>query len=274
MCKYLLLFLFTSTFLLQSKAQQLISGKITDAKGMPLPYVNIGIKGGKTGSISDAQGNFKLSIPENLLTETFTFSCVGFQEQAHSGTELAKQSNLQIILNEKVELLNEVKISNAKRKIRKLGITGRTPMVSIPTSSKTSTDIFEQARLIHLQSPAKILDANIFLISNDEREVTIRVNFYAFKNGVPAERIIEKSIIRKKTLKKGWLSIDLSADDIYIAQDFVVSFEYLPNGKEDNKRIVFAAKIGASDSWLRSNSLGVWHKNEVGGATMYVTAEM
>lgn len=271
---YLLLFLFTSTFILQSRAQQLISGKITDTRGTLLSYVNIGIKGGKTGTVSDIHGNFKLSIPEDLLTETFTFSCVGFQEQTFSGTELVKQRSLLITLSEKVELLNEVKITNAKRKIRKLGITGRTPMISIPTSSKTSTDIFEQARLIHLQSPAKILDANIFLISNDEREVTIRVNFYAFKNGMPAERLIEKSIIKRKILKKGWISIDLSDEDIYINQDFVVSFEYLPDGKEDNKRIVFAAKLGASDSWLRSNSLGLWRKNEVGGATMYVTAEM
>ncbi|WP_316755032.1 carboxypeptidase-like regulatory domain-containing protein [Pedobacter aquatilis] len=271
---YLLLFLFTSAFLLKAKAQELISGKITDAKGGPLSYVNIGVKGGKIGTISDVKGNFKLSIPQDLLAESFTFSCIGFQEQTFSGTELAKQPNLQITLSEKIELLNEVKISNTKRKVRKLGITGRTPMVSIPTSSKTSTDIFEQARLIHLQSAAKILDASIFLISNDQREVTIRVNFYAFKNGMPAERLIEKSIIKRKILKKGWLSIDLSDEDIYIAQDFVVSFEYLPDGKEDNKRIVFAAKLGASDSWLRSNSLGLWRKNEVGGATMYVTAEM
>ncbi|MGA9649939.1 carboxypeptidase-like regulatory domain-containing protein [Pedobacter sp.] len=81
---YLLLFLFTSAFLLKAKAQQLISGKITDAKGATLSYVNIGVKGGKIGTISDVKGNFKLSIPQDLLAEPFTFSCIGFQEQTFS----------------------------------------------------------------------------------------------------------------------------------------------------------------------------------------------
>lgn len=274
MLKNVILLLLVSTFIGKLEAQQLINGKITDHKGNPLPYVNIGIKGGKTGTVSSIDGVYTLNIPNQLLKDTVTFSCIGYQEQRFLANDLASKNNMQITLTEKVAMLNEVKISNAKRKIRKLGITGRTPMVSIPTSSLVSTDIFEQARLIHLKSPAKILNANIFLISDDEREVTIRVNFYAFKNGVPAERLIEKNIIKKMVLKKGWLSIDLSDQDIYIDDDFVVSFEYLPNGKTDNKRIVFGAKLGASDSWLRSNSLGVWRKNELGGATMYVTAEM
>lgn len=268
------LLLIMTVFISHVDAQQLISGKITDLSGKPLPYVNIGIKGGHTGTVSNREGVYTLTIPDELLGETVTFSCIGFREQTFLASDLVKKSNLQIMMTEKVAVLNEVKISNTKRKIRKLGITGRTPMVSIPTSSLRSTDIFEQARLIHLQSPAKILNANIFLISNDEREVSLRVNFYAFKNGLPAQRLIEKNIIKRKVLKKGWLSIDLSDEDIYIDGNFVISFEYLPNGTNDNKRIVFAAKLGASDSWLRSSSLGIWRKNELGGATMYVTAEM
>jgi len=274
MQKQVLILVFMALVVGQAKAQQVISGKITDLKGNPLPYVNIGIKGGKTGTVSNSDGLYTLSIPDQLLKDSVTFSCIGFQEQSFIGSDLSKKNNTQIKLIEKVALLNEVKISNTKRKIRKLGITGRTPMISIPTSSLRSTDIFEQARLIHLKSPAKILNANIFLISDDEREVTIRVNFYGFKDGLPSGRLIEKNIIKQKVLKKGWLSIDLSNDDIYIDDDFVVSFEYLPSATTDNKRIVFGAKLGASDSWLRSSSLGIWRKNELGGATMYVTAEM
>jgi len=274
MQKQVLILVFMALVVGQAKAQQIISGKITDLKGNPLPYVNIGIKGGKTGTVSNSEGLYTLNIPDQLLKDSVTFSCIGFLEQSFIGSDLSKKNNTQIKLIEKVALLNEVKISNAKRKIRKLGITGRTPMISIPTSSLRSTDIFEQARLIHLKSPAKILNANIFLISDDEREVTIRVNFYGFKDGLPSGRLIEKNIIKQKVLKKGWLAIDLSNDDIYIDDDFVVSFEYLPSSTTDNKRIVFGAKLGASDSWLRSSSLGIWRKNELGGATMYVTAEM
>ena len=274
MIKNVLILFFITSVAGQAIAQQVISGKVTDLKGNPLPYVNIGIKGGKTGTVSNREGVYTLTFPDEFLKDSITFSCIGFQEKAYIGSDLSGKKNMKIMLTEKVALLKEVTISNVKRKTRKLGITGRTPMISIPTSSLTSTDIFEQARLIHLPSPAKILNANIFLISDDAREVTIRVNFYGFKNGQPTERLIEKNIVKQKVIKKGWLTIDLSDQDIYIDNDFVVSFEYLPNSTTDNKRIVFGAKLGASDSWLRSNSLGVWRKNELGGATMYVTAEM
>ncbi|RZL41029.1 MAG: hypothetical protein EOP00_25605, partial [Pedobacter sp.] len=174
-----------------------------------------------------------LNVNDELLKDSITFSSIGFKEQHFLIKDLIAKNKLIITLNEKIAVLNEVRITNAKRKMRKLGITGRTPMVSIPTSSLQSSDVFEQARLIHLKSPAKIINANIFIISNDQREVNIRVNFYAFKNGLPAERLIEKSIIKKTKVDKGWLSIDLSADDIYIDNDFVVSFEYLPEEKKD-----------------------------------------
>lgn len=266
--------LLSTAFFSSAFAQQSISGKVVDPDKKGIPYVNIGIKGGKNGTVSNTNGEFMLNVDNEILNDSVTFSSIGFNEQRFLIKDLIANDKLLIILKEKIAVLNEVSITNTKRKLRKLGITGRTPMISIPTSSLQSSDIFEQARLIHLNSPAKIINANIFLLSNDQREVNIRVNFYAFKNGLPAERLIEKSIIKRTKVTKGWLSIDLSAEDIYIDSDFVVSFEYLPEENKDNRRISFGAKLGASDSWLRSNSLGVWRKNEVGGATIYVTAEM
>ncbi|RZJ79750.1 MAG: hypothetical protein EOO47_09825 [Flavobacterium sp.] len=274
MVKNTLMLLMFVAFYNSAIAQQSISGKVVDADKKGIPYVNIGIKGGKNGTVSTTNGDFVLNVNDELLKDSVTFSSIGFKEQRFLIKDLIANHKLIITLTEKIAVLNEVRVTNAKRKMRKLGITGRTPMVSIPTSSLQSSDVFEQARLIHLKSPAKIINANIFIISNDQREVNIRVNFYAFKNGLPAERLIEKSIIKKTKVNKGWLSIDLSADDIYIDDDFVVSFEYLPEEKKDYKRIVFGAKLGASDSWIRNSSLGIWRKNELGGATIYVTAEM
>lgn len=144
-------------------------------------------------------------------------------------------------------------------------------MVSIPTKSYQKDDILEQARLIHLKKPARLLDANIFVISESMKDVSIRLNFYALKNGLPGKRLIEKSIIKNTTIKKGWLKIDLKDEDIYLEEDFVVSFEYLPSTQNS---IVFGAKFGASDSFLRSSSQGVWRKNVLSGCSIYVTAEM
>lgn len=252
-------------------AQSVIAGRVKSEKGVLLPYVNIGIKDGKFGAISDTDGKFSISIPDSLLNDTLTFSSIGFDEKSFIINSLIGKTNLEIVLNEKVTTLPEVRISNKKLRQYKLGITGRTPMVSIPTKSYQKNDILEQARLINLKKPAKILNANIFVISDTQKEVSIRLNFYAFTNGLPGKRLIERSIIKKAIVKNGWFSIDLKDEAIYLDENFVVSFEYLPSNQN---QIVFGAKLGAADSYLRSSSLGIWRKNALGGCSIYVTAEM
>lgn len=271
-CKVLFQFVFVSILITSAAfAQSVITGKVKSDKGVLLPYVNIGIKDGKFGTITSTDGKFSISVPDSLLKKTLTFSSVGYDEKSFVINSLIGKTNLEIVLNEKVTTLAEVSISNTKLKQYKLGITGRTPMVSIPTKSYQKNDILEQARLINLKKPAKILNANIFVISDTQKEVSIRLNFYAFTNGLPGKRLVEKSIIKKAIVKNGWFSIDLKDEAIYLDENFVVSFEYLPSNQN---LIVFGAKLGAADSYLRSSSLGVWRKNALGGCSIYVTAEM
>src|ERR1700686_919196 len=55
---------------------QVIKGKVTDASGGPLAGANVSEKGGKKGAISDAAGNFTLTVsgPEAVLV----FSYIGY----------------------------------------------------------------------------------------------------------------------------------------------------------------------------------------------------
>lgn len=274
MKKNLSFILLTITFIFinsSSFGQFIISGKVKNKQSEPIPYANIGIKRGKVGTVSIANGNFTISIPDSLLNDSLTFSSIGFKDKTFLINLLKNKSNLEIILDEKTISLAEVRISNTKLKQYKLGITGRTPMVFIPSKSYQKTDIMEQARLIHLKKPAKLLNANIFVMSESLNEVSIRLNFYALESGLPGKRVVEKSIIRNAIVKKGWFSIDLKDEEIYLYDDFIVSFEYLPSAQSS---IVFGAKIAAADSYLRNSSQGIWRKNVVGGCTIYVTAEM
>ncbi len=252
-------------------SQSIVSGKVKDNKGNGLMYANIGIKGGKTGTVSAVDGKFSILIPDSLLKDSLTFSSIGFKDKSFIINSLTNKKEVEIMLEEKIISLTEVRISNVKLKQYKLGITGRTPLVSIPTRSYQKTDIMEQARLIQLKKPAKLIDANIFVISDSMNDVGIRLNFYAVQNGMPGKRLIEKNIIRKATIKNGWFRIDLKDEDIYLDEDFVIAFEYLPSAQN---AIVFAAKLGAADSFLRSSSQGLWRKNLLGGCSIYVTAEM
>ncbi|WP_299112563.1 TonB-dependent receptor [uncultured Winogradskyella sp.] len=72
--------LFTLLFCVVSFAQTTIKGKITDNTGLPLPGANIVVVGTSSGTVSDFDGNYTITIdqePPLSIRVTYT----GFQEQ-------------------------------------------------------------------------------------------------------------------------------------------------------------------------------------------------
>jgi len=61
----------------QTKIQ--IAGTVLDNKGLPMQGVTIFIKGTSTGTISDSEGKFAISIPSD--TKSLSFSFVGMKTQ-------------------------------------------------------------------------------------------------------------------------------------------------------------------------------------------------
>lgn len=55
----------------------LITGKVIDSKGNPLPGVSVRIKGTNKGTSTNAKGEFSISIPDNKAVLQFTY--IGFQ---------------------------------------------------------------------------------------------------------------------------------------------------------------------------------------------------
>lgn len=55
-----------------------VTGKVTDAKGLPVPGASVSVKGGTTGAAADEQGNFSLVVDDNAI---LVVSAVGFRSQ-------------------------------------------------------------------------------------------------------------------------------------------------------------------------------------------------
>lgn len=65
-----------------SKVAHTIKGKVVNASSnRPVSYTNIGIEGTYFGTASDAEGNFELKIPEEMVDKAIYFSAVGFQNK-------------------------------------------------------------------------------------------------------------------------------------------------------------------------------------------------
>jgi len=86
-----------------SAQSRTVHGKVTDSKDQsPLPGVTVKIKGTQVGTVSNAEGEYKLSIPQNATTLEFSFVGYATKEVTISGEEI----NVSLELSDRS--LNEV----------------------------------------------------------------------------------------------------------------------------------------------------------------------
>lgn len=90
-------------FAIVAHAQKPITGKITDEKGNPIVGASITTQGGKTGTTTDAAGNFSLNAPAG--TSAVTVSYVGYTSQ---DVDVSSSSNVSLSLAPSASALTDV----------------------------------------------------------------------------------------------------------------------------------------------------------------------
>ena len=102
---------------------KIVRGTIIDGKGETLIGVNVVEKGTTNGTVTDVDGNFSLSVPNNAV---LVVSYVGFRSQE---VPVAGKSSLQITLVEDTEILDEVVVVGygQQKKASVVGAITQTP---------------------------------------------------------------------------------------------------------------------------------------------------
>lgn len=96
----LVLFLFTFG---AAQAQQVVAGRVTSEEdGAGVPGANISEKGTTNGTVSDADGNYRITVGANA---TLVFSFIGFATQE---VAVGNQSTVNVVLKSDVTSLQEV----------------------------------------------------------------------------------------------------------------------------------------------------------------------
>ncbi|QKX06666.1 SusC/RagA family TonB-linked outer membrane protein [Aquimarina sp. TRL1] len=95
----------------------IIEGKVKDVTGVPLPGVNIVLKGTTTGALSDFDGKYSIGAPGD---GTLVFSMMGF---ATKEIDVNGRSTVNVVLQEDVESLEEVVVTalGIKKSTKALG---------------------------------------------------------------------------------------------------------------------------------------------------------
>ncbi|GAB3689079.1 TonB-dependent receptor [Spirosoma flavus] len=100
-------------------ADRVVSGTVKDEKNVGLPGVSVLVKGTTRGSTTDANGLFKISVPDGSGT-TLTFSFVGYQSQ---DVVVGNQSTINVTMAPDVSALDEVVVIGYGA-VRKKDLTG------------------------------------------------------------------------------------------------------------------------------------------------------
>ncbi len=97
--------LFVFAIVFGAFAQRTVSGKVTDDSGEDLPGVNVVVKGTTTGTTTDLDGNYRLSVDDGT---TLVFSFIGFAEQE---VEVGVRTVIDVTLGLDVTELQEVVVT-------------------------------------------------------------------------------------------------------------------------------------------------------------------
>lgn len=266
--------LFLSSVAKLAAQDKLIKGVVYNENRKPLPWVNIGIRNKNPGTVSNDKGIFELKVPQSLQNDTLLFSAVGLQEIRLPIKNLTDHET--ILLERKTTALNEVVITNKKRKRIIRGTTGYTPLLWLNLNTiKNKNSYAEFGQLIKIKEPVQLLNAKAKVEGKKKStdSITYRLNIYKVENGLPGTRLVEKELIKSFMISEKELSFDLKTERIFLEEDCIVAFEYIPKeNKLKSPLLAFRVSITGNGGFSRIASIGKW--TPIGGGSASISAEL
>ncbi len=87
-------------------AQRTVSGRVSDSKGDAVPGASVALKGTKTGSITDANGDYKIQAPNS--GGTLVISSIGYQSRE---VAIGNQTTVNVTIDDDASALSEVVVT-------------------------------------------------------------------------------------------------------------------------------------------------------------------
>ncbi len=125
-------------------AQVTVTGKVSDEKGEAVIGANVVIKNSTTGTITDIDGSFELSVPDAFVV--LVVSYIGYSAQE---IPLKGQTRLEVVLREQATLINEVVVVG-------YGTTRKSDLTGSVTSVKS-----EEIQKIAAANPVQALQGKV-----------------------------------------------------------------------------------------------------------------
>lgn len=120
--------------------EKVITGKITEENGEPLPGATIMVKGTSIGTVTDLGGAYKITIPDEIENPILEFSFIGFSP---SEIAVGTQTEINVTLSDNLASLNEVVVIGYGA-VKKSDLTGAVSSVKASEIQQTPITSIDQ----------------------------------------------------------------------------------------------------------------------------------
>lgn len=235
-----------------------MNGVVLNSKAkQPVPYVSIGIANKNIGTVSNMDGEYTLKIPSSLLSDSITFSSIGY----HSVKRLASNAEmLPIYIKENAILLEEVVVetSDKSKKVvlgTKKHSNNKFGFISGTGAGAEAAKKFNPPRSgsIYLNS------AEIYVFNRLNQPFSLLVHVYEHneQSDLPGKELLKRQVMIQSSIDQGWVSVNLNDQQLVFDKTFYVSFQWIDENTQ-NPMISLKGK----NSLSRPVSLGKWARSK------------
>lgn len=259
----LLLLSFVFLFFLPQLNAQEFKGTVRSKKtGKPIPYVNIGVVGRNTGTVSDATGNYTLAVGPEFDSDTLRVSCIGYTAFSTTVSQFRNQQHHDLQLEERIIELSEVVVRPKTFRQRTLGVTARSK--AIRAGFEKNALGYECGILMKNTRTAHLDKVNIHFASCSYDTVFCRLNIYKALADMNFEPLLSQPIyvqLSKEEVLSDQVSIDLAPYDLWVEGNFLVTLEHV---KDMGPGYVYFPLGLLDKTYYRKTSQAAWQTVPVG----------
>ncbi|MBI2966913.1 MAG: carboxypeptidase-like regulatory domain-containing protein [Bacteroidetes bacterium] len=249
---------------------QKIEGRVmnNDTKE-PIPYVNIGVIGRNSGTVSDIDGKFEIPSENLYDTDTLKFSIIGYHAYSLPIKKYHLLNQKEIGLKPRIYKLKQVDIYSKKYKEKILGNTTKTKYIQ--SGFIANQKGYELGVLMEVKQNAIIEELNININECTYDSLFYRINVY--QTGLNNEfiNILEQPIYFRVDPEKikETISVDLKKYNIVVTGNFLITLEHLIDLGPGY--LYFSTGFFNNPTYYRKTSQGLWEKAP-GGIGLWVKA--
>lgn len=120
-------------------AQTAINGVVTDEANEPMPGVSVILKGTKTGTVTDVNGRYRISVPQTSSVLQFSFLGYALKE-----VTVGSKKQINVEMKEDAKMLDEV-VAIGYGTVKKNDLTGSVSKVNMDDVTKAAVSSIDQA---------------------------------------------------------------------------------------------------------------------------------